>query len=40
MKAVKVHGGEETSRRISDNVGGLDPMADTGDEVLEAVNVL
>lgn len=33
MKALRVHGGDETSRRISVRVGGLEPMAPVGVEV-------
>jgi hypothetical protein len=35
MKALRVHGGEETSRRISVRVGGREPMAPVGVEVPE-----
>lgn len=33
MKAVRVHGGEATSRRISANDGGREPKAPLGVEV-------
>lgn len=35
MKALRVHGGGATSRRISVRVGGCEPMADRGLEGVE-----
>lgn len=36
MKALRVHGGEATSRRISLRVGGREPMAPVGVDVPES----
>jgi hypothetical protein len=35
MKALRVHGGEDVLRRISERVGGRVPMADRGEDAVE-----
>lgn len=40
MKAVSVHGGVETSSRISSSVGGLTPMALLGDDAPDGILAL
>jgi hypothetical protein len=40
MKAVSVHGGDDTSWRISSSVGGLTPMTQFGDDPAEGRLVL